>query len=65
MLETASGILIPAAKNVRPITESGIFKVSPTRGKLYFITASDTQGIKFRTAHKNNIFYVCFLQDLQ
>jgi len=29
ILETASGILIPAAKNVRPSTESGIFSVSP------------------------------------
>lgn len=28
-LETASGTLVPAAKNVMPITESGIFNVSP------------------------------------
>lgn len=28
-LETASGTDVPAAKNVIPITESGIFKVSP------------------------------------
>lgn len=28
-LETASGTLVPAARNVIPITESGIFNVSP------------------------------------
>lgn len=28
-LDTASGTLVPAAKNVIPITESGIFSVSP------------------------------------
>lgn len=32
-LETASGTLVPAAKNVIPITESGIFKVSPEIGE--------------------------------
>lgn len=33
-LETASGTLVPAARNVMPITESGIFKVSPTLRKI-------------------------------
>lgn len=28
-LDTASGTLVPAAKNVKPITESGISNVSP------------------------------------
>lgn len=28
-LDTASGTLVPAARNVMPITESGIFNVSP------------------------------------
>lgn len=28
-LDTASGTLVPAARNVMPITESGIFSVSP------------------------------------
>lgn len=28
-LDTASGTLVPAAKNVIPITESGMFKVLP------------------------------------
>lgn len=32
-LETASGTLVPAAKNVRPITESGMLMVSPRRKK--------------------------------
>lgn len=32
-LDTASGTLVPAAKNVSPITESGMFKVSPERRK--------------------------------
>lgn len=32
-LETASGTLVPAAKNVIPITESGIFNVSPNYKK--------------------------------
>jgi hypothetical protein len=41
-LETASGMLIPAAKNVRPITESGIFRVSPAKVKSHFIIASET-----------------------
>jgi hypothetical protein len=27
-------MLIPAAKNVRPITESGIFRVSPAKESL-------------------------------
>jgi hypothetical protein len=39
-LETASGMLMPAAKNVRPITESGIFRVSPAREKSKFIITS-------------------------
>jgi hypothetical protein len=30
-LETASGTLVPAARNVIPITESGIFNVSPEK----------------------------------
>lgn len=30
-LDTASGTLVPAAKNVIPITESGIFRVSPVK----------------------------------
>lgn len=32
-LETASGTLVPAAKKVIPITESGIFSVSPVKRK--------------------------------
>lgn len=34
-LETASGTLVPAARNVRPITESGISSVSPITFKHY------------------------------
>lgn len=30
-LETASGTLVPAAKKVKPITESGISNVSPEK----------------------------------
>lgn len=30
-LETASGTLVPAARKVIPITESGIFNVSPEK----------------------------------
>jgi len=36
-LETASGTLVPAAKNVIPITESGIFKVSPKKFSFLLI----------------------------
>lgn len=35
-LETASGTLVPAAKNVMPITESGIFNVSPEKMENIF-----------------------------
>jgi len=33
-LDTASGTLVPAARKVMPITESGIFSVSPKRTKF-------------------------------
>lgn len=36
-LETASGTLVPAAKNVMPITESEMFNVSPVKiGSILF-----------------------------
>jgi hypothetical protein len=50
-LETASGILIPAAKNVRPITESGIFKVSPAREEHHFIPITSSYRKRFGTSH--------------
>jgi hypothetical protein len=50
-LETASGILIPAAKNVRPITESGIFKVSPAREEYHFIPVTSSYRKSFGNAH--------------
>lgn len=34
-LDTASGTLVPAARKVMPITESGIFSVSPERNKIH------------------------------
>jgi len=39
-LETASGTLVPAARNVIPITESGIFRVSPEEYQKKFISIS-------------------------
>lgn len=40
-LETASGTLVPAAKNVKPMTESGIFNVSPEKTNcLYFFSSN-------------------------
>lgn len=42
-LDTASGTLVPAARKVMPITESGIFSVSPEEKKtksIYIKTLS-------------------------
>jgi hypothetical protein len=58
-------MLMPAAKNVRPITESGIFKVSPEREKSHFIITSEPQGISFLDiwflqCHTKRTVRICF-----
>lgn len=36
-LDTASGTLVPAAKKVKPITESGMLMVSPREKKIMIV----------------------------
>lgn len=54
-LETASGTLVPAAKNVNPITESGIFKVSPKKWQGSEICVTDKRSVEFVLLYTDEI----------
>lgn len=64
-LETASGTLVPAAKNVIPITESGIFKVSPgmteKEERTYILVAFSVISIG-RAAERENLPTIVIIQ---
>lgn len=46
-LDTASGTLVPAAKNVKPIIESGMFAVSPGNINFFLLLLFLRKEINF------------------
>lgn len=47
-LETASGTLVPAARNVIPITESGIFSVSPENCQIIYSSVNQPSKARLK-----------------